>query len=289
MPTDNANNYCARFYKVFDYIEQHLDEPLLLKQLSEIANFSPYHFHRQFSAFCGMPPRRYIQLLRLKRASYRLAFNPQEKVIDIALDAGFQHAESFSRVFKQVFKVTPSEFRQQPMWLAWHQCMPLIPRKRRKNMSVKIVEFPATPVAMLIHRGQPQLLNETVARFIEWRKSSGFSPVHSSQTYGVAPHDPSSVAPDEFMFQICGSVTAPIPKNNEFGVINSLIPGGRCAILHHKGSHDALTELARSLYADWLPVSGEELRDFPLYFHYQNFENEVSEHELLTDIYLPLA
>ena len=156
-------------------------------------------------------------------------------------------------------------------------------------MSVKIVEFPATPVAMLIHRGQPQLLNETVARFIEWRKSSGFSPVHSSQTYGVAPHDPSSVAPDEFMFQICGSVTAPIPENNEFGVINSLIPGGRCAILHHKGSHDALIELARSLYADWLPVSGEELRDFPLYFHYQNFENEVSEHELLTDIYLPLA
>jgi AraC family transcriptional regulator len=46
--------------------------------------------------------------------------------------------------------------------------------------------------------------------------------------------------------------------------------------------------LAKSLYRDWLPESGEELRDFPLFFHYHNFVHEVAEHELLTDIYLPL-
>jgi hypothetical protein len=42
------------------------------------------------------------------------------------------------------------------------------------------------------------------------------------------------------------------------------------------------------LYRDWLPASGEELRDFPLYFHYLNLVHEVAVHELLTDIYLPL-
>mgnify|MGYP004716029547 CR=1 FL=1 len=50
----------------------------------------------------------------------------------------------------------------------------------------------------------------------------------------------------------------------------------------------ALTELAQQLYRDWLPASGEELRDFPLYMHYMNFVHEVPEHELVTDIYLPL-
>lgn len=54
--------------KVFDYIDQHLDDPLLLEQLSEAAHFSPYHFHRQFTGYCGLAP-----LMRLKRASYRLA------------------------------------------------------------------------------------------------------------------------------------------------------------------------------------------------------------------------
>nr|WP_231855061.1 GyrI-like domain-containing protein [Photobacterium profundum] len=42
------------------------------------------------------------------------------------------------------------------------------------------------------------------------------------------------------------------------------------------------------LYGQWLPESGEELRDDPCFFHYMNFFPEVSEHELITDIYLPL-
>ncbi|VTN11575.1 DNA gyrase inhibitor [Raoultella terrigena] len=71
-------------------------------------------------------------------------------------------------------------------------------------------------------------------------------------------------------------------------MVNSDIPAGRCAVLRHQGSHDALTGLAQALYRDWLPGSGEELRDFPLFFHYHNFVHEVAEHELLTDIYLPL-
>jgi transcriptional regulator, AraC family len=88
MPVDkqnrlNTENYQRRFTRVFDYIDKHLDEPLLLERLSEVAHFSPFHFHRQFSAYCGLPPGRYIQLMRLKRASYRLAFNPHEKVIDM--------------------------------------------------------------------------------------------------------------------------------------------------------------------------------------------------------------
>ncbi len=106
------------------YIERHLDEPLTLEQLSEVANFSRYHFHRQFANYCGIPVGRYIQLMRLKRASYRLAFNPLEKIIDIALDAGFQNPESFSRAFKQSFGLTPSQFRKQPAWINWYQRIP---------------------------------------------------------------------------------------------------------------------------------------------------------------------
>ncbi|MHB1285572.1 MAG: GyrI-like domain-containing protein [Leptospirales bacterium] len=37
-----------------------------------------------------------------------------------------------------------------------------------------------------------------------------------------------------------------------------------------------------------MPESGEDLRDFPLYFHYLNLITETPEHELITDIYLPL-
>jgi hypothetical protein len=78
---------------------------------------------------------------------------------------------------------------------------------------------------------------------------------------------------------------APIQEDNPFGVTNGTIPGGRCAVVRHHGSHDSLSESARYLYRDWLPASGEELRDFPMYFHYLKFVHQVAVHELLTDIY----
>lgn len=86
-----TQTYAKRFAQVFDYIDRHLDEALTVEKLSEVAHFSRFHFQRQFSAYCGISVWRYIQWMRLKRASYRLAYNPLEPVIDIALDAGFQN------------------------------------------------------------------------------------------------------------------------------------------------------------------------------------------------------
>lgn len=60
------------FKQRFEYISFYIDDALLLATLSEVAHFSPFHFHRQFCSYCGMPPGRYIQMMRLKRASYRL-------------------------------------------------------------------------------------------------------------------------------------------------------------------------------------------------------------------------
>lgn len=53
--------YVGRFQRVCRYIARHLDEPLSLETLSAIAHSSPYHFHRQFSAYTGIPLYRYIQ------------------------------------------------------------------------------------------------------------------------------------------------------------------------------------------------------------------------------------
>ena len=45
--------YLSRVNRVLDYIESHLSESLSLSDLAEVALFSPYHFHRIFSAFMG--------------------------------------------------------------------------------------------------------------------------------------------------------------------------------------------------------------------------------------------
>ncbi|ARB47337.1 AraC family transcriptional regulator [Alloalcanivorax xenomutans] len=287
MAESKAVKYDDRFGLVFDYINDHLSEDLSVDHLSRVANFSKFHFHRQFSLYAGISVCRYIQLMRLRRASYQLAFEDDTRVIDIALEAGFENPESFSRAFKQAFGQTPTQFRQDPAWEPWNQQYRFPIRTRTANMQVKIVHFPETRVAALEHIGPPETVNDTAKRFMQWRKETGLSPVKTSATYGLAHDDPALAAPEQFRFEVCGTVGAEVPENPQ-GVRNKVIPAGRCAVVRHFGSHDRIGDGAYFLYREWLPESGEELRDFPLFFHYLNLMPETPEHELVTDLYLPL-
>lgn len=279
--------YAERFARVLEFIDRHLDEALPLRRLSRQSCFSAFHFHRQFSSYVGLSPGRYIQLARLRRASYRLAFNALEPITHIAHDCGFEHAESFSRAFKHAFGQSPSAFRKGPDWVAWSAPFQQITISESQTMHVRIITVPTVKVAALEHRAEPARLNDSVERFIAWRKQSGLSPIASSDTYGIAYDDPESVAPAEFRFDICGSVLAPVAAN-DYGIINKTIPGGRCAVVRHAGSLEHIASSVYYLYRAWLPKSGEELRGFPIYFHYLNLKSNTPEHELLTDVHLPL-
>ena len=132
-------------------------------------------------------------------------------------------------------------------------------------MRVDIIQFPQTAVAALTHQGLPERINDTAARFIQWRKATGGSPVATSRTYGLAPDDPATTEGAAFRFTLCGSVEAPVAEDNEWGVKNALIPAGRCAVVRHHGSHDLLADCARALYRDWLPASGYRHAGTPPY------------------------
>ncbi|MRT05852.1 AraC family transcriptional regulator [Ewingella americana] len=294
MNNDKFDHYARRFEQVFDFIEQHLDSALTVEQLSEVACFSRFHFHRQFSQFCGVSVSRYITLMRLKRASYRLVQQSPDKIIDIALDAGFENPESFSRAFKHTFGLTPSEFRKAPVWMDWHkhfQFPGMETQKRMEKMDVKIIEVEPIPVAVLEHHGEPMRVSNSVATFIEWRKASGLSDYTTQGTYGVPYNDPLVTPGEEFRFDICGELNpqaqGKVPANSQ-GVISKTLPGGRCAVVRHVGSYDRISETVYNLYRQWLPQSGEELRDFPVYFRYLQLDQELPEHAQQTDILLPL-
>lgn len=279
----------SRITHVCDYIDRHLDEPLSLEQLSALAHCSKYHFHRMFKAQVGVGTAKYLSLARLKRASYRLAFEPELSVLDIALEAQFDSPEAFTRAFVRVFGQSPSGFRNQPEWQRWHsQFQSLLPTEGVCLVDVTIVDFAETPVARIEHCGAPERVQETAAQFIAWRKASGESPITTSHTYGIPYSDPNETDPARFRFDIAGSVRQPITEN-DYGVKNGVIPGGRCAVLRHSGSHDLIRRSVYALYRDWLPHSGETLRDYPCFFHYLNFIHQVDECDLQTDIYLPLA
>jgi AraC family transcriptional regulator len=285
--------YHARMQRVLDHIDRHLDEDLSVEALSAVAAFSKHHFHRQFTALFGLTVHRYVQLVRLKRASCRLAFHAQSPVLQIALDSGYEGPEAFARAFKKTLGQTPSAFRAQPDWIPWRAACGPIDNARSRPMipqpaddQVWIVETPDIAVAVMEHRGDPALTGDTVRRFIAWRQRAGLPP-RSSATFNILQADPETAPPEAYRLDLCVA-TDRVPGGEDDGVRPGLIPGGRCATLRLTGAVDDLRPTVSFLYADWLPRSGEELRDFPVYVQRVRFFPDVPEHEAITDVFLPL-
>ncbi len=292
MTDENQTAYRRRFERVLEYIEQQLSEELSVDRIAEVACFSKHHFHRQFSIYVGINIAEYVRLLRLRRAGYQLAFRGDQRIVDIAVANGFDSAESFCRAFKRVFGQAPSRFRVKPDWTPWLDRFHHIKQKREISMTqrtgrqVEITDFKETKVAVLEHRGAPERVMESVRNFIRWRKQFGHSP-RISETYNIVYDDPVLTPPSDYRFDICASTKTDV-ANNDYGVVTKTIPGGRCALLRHIGTDRTIDESVNYLYADWLPKSGEELRDFPCFFHRVTLFQDVPEHDMITDIYLPL-
>jgi len=293
VPNDALTRYHARMQRVLDHIETHLDDNLTVEALSSIAAFSAYHFHRQFAELFGISVHRYIQLLRLKRASWRLAFRPAEPVLHVALDTGYESGEAFARAFRARLGHSPSEFRNDPQWREFHAAYRAVHEARSTRMtqtftgaSVRIVSFPETPVAIMRHHGDPMLLGDTIRNFIAWRRAAGLPP-RVSATFNIMHNDPETTAPAEYRLDLCAATNHPVLAN-EHGVVAGHIPAGRCATVRVTGPSENLRAAAMFLYVDWLPRSGEELRDFPMFAQRVSFFPDVGEHEAITDIFVPL-
>ena len=291
MKRDAASQYHARMQRVIAYIDDHLEEELSADVLSGIAAFSKFHFQRQFSAMFGIGLHRYVQLVRLKRASYRLAYRGGEPILGIALDSGYEGPEAFARAFRQRFDQSPSGFRDDPDWAPWHAAFAPLNHARSSIMTqhftddqVRIVDFPATPVAVMEHRGDPARIGDTLRRFIAWRKAAGLGP-RTSATFNIFHSAPDEV--ERYSMDLCAATDRAIEPNGD-GVIEGAIPAGRCAVLRQTGSGDDLSAGSNFLYADWLPRSGFELRDFPVFAQRVTFMPDVPEHEAVTDLFLPV-
>jgi AraC family transcriptional regulator len=96
---------------VVAYIEDHLDEPISLATLAQLAGLSPYHFSRAFKQSFGVPPHRFHTGQRIERAKTLLA-KPAHSVTEIGLTVGFSEASSFTAAFRRETGLTPSSYRR---------------------------------------------------------------------------------------------------------------------------------------------------------------------------------
>jgi AraC-like DNA-binding protein len=87
-------------------------EAWTLERLGEEAGMSRSVLHERFVHFIGQPPIQYLAQWRMQVAAARLR-DTNEKVIEIALDVGYESEAAFSRAFRRLMGVAPGAWRRQ--------------------------------------------------------------------------------------------------------------------------------------------------------------------------------
>ena len=101
----------VRLSRVLAYISRNVDDDITLAALAGVAGYSPFHFARKFTLAVGIPPHRYMRLVRLRRAMAELATN-RLPLAEIALNAHFSSQASFTRAFHRAIGLTPKEYQR---------------------------------------------------------------------------------------------------------------------------------------------------------------------------------
>lgn len=135
-------DYSEVIQKSLDYIDENIKEKLTSEDLSKLANFSSFYYYRIFNKLVGMPVMQYITKRKLQYAIYDLHMG--KKVLDIALDYGFETHAGFTKAFKKFFGYPPAMHR---LHIVCNECPQKVNLKKLKEiktggiiMDVKIID-----------------------------------------------------------------------------------------------------------------------------------------------------
>ena len=103
--------YIKQINCVMDFIEEHLNERLLLTTLAKKAGISKYYFHRIFKAVTGETLNNYIKRRRMETACRKVMKEPDRSLTEIAFDSGYNSSANFTRDFTDFYQKSPSKTR----------------------------------------------------------------------------------------------------------------------------------------------------------------------------------
>jgi AraC-like DNA-binding protein len=104
-----------RIHAAQELLERRFKEPLRLDEIAGAVETSPFHLCRQFRRATGWTIHRYLTHLRIAHALERLNDEPRIRLLDLALELGFDGHSHFSAVFRRLVGRPPSALRGAPV------------------------------------------------------------------------------------------------------------------------------------------------------------------------------
>lgn len=272
------------------HIQANLDGDLSLAALSRKAGLSPSHFHRSFKAAIGETPRDYVARLRVERGAFRLLLH-DAKLVDVALDCGFQNHETFIRAFRRVFGKTPGEYRE---WIR-RQVFKRNHQARETSAQVgsafelsptKMVHLRSMHLAFLRHIGPyesvPDTLFDDLERWAVRRLMQG-----PRVWLGIGHDAPIATPPELLRFDAALVVPGPFEPDGHIGY--QKLGGAEFAVTTHVGSFETLPAAYAAIFPRVIALLGYRMIGLPAVEIYHAARVNAQLRLNQTDIYLPVT
>jgi AraC family transcriptional regulator len=284
---------------MLQYIDDHIKEKLSVEKLAARAGFSPYHFCRVFQWEVGVSLMEYVRNRKLNFAASEL--NSEFRIIDIAIEYGFERHSGFSKAFRRYFGCTPELYRIHAS--ATVPKMFVLEKTKRYNiggviMEPKMLRKAAVKIAGFAIRTNskdgenlnacPNLWKEYVYEGRQKKLHSELF-IKSHAEYGACfPKNPEN---GEFEYAIGIEVKDghDIPK--EYHVCT--IPEALYAVFSTPPTDEAnftssIQGMWKYIFSEWFPNSGYEFMENGVDFEYYD-ERCQSETGKIMDIYIPVV
>lgn len=299
----SKHEYIRRINQVQDYIDANISQSFTLEQLADIAGFSKYHFHRIFKAITHESLFHYVNRSKLERSTHLLSHRLDMSITDIAYHLGFTDSAVFSRSFKHLFQVSPTEYRKnyrknckdQYNISRYNESVSVMEGQQLKEEikgDVEIIEIDAMKVAYLRFTGAYDKLADGFPDLLERLFKSADEQnllVEDKTMILAAYHDhPEFTRPDYYKTSLCIIVPRDAKEDENSDLCFMEIPAGKYLVGHfyiHQHLYSAAWDY---VYEEWLTNSGYVPRDgFPFEMYMNDYRTDPNNKHLV-DIYLPV-
>ena len=303
--------YARRLNAALDFVDQNIGDDVSLAKLASVACFSPYHFHRIFTALVGEPPAEYVRRLRLEKAAVLLVNDPSASVTGIALACGFSTSALFCRLFKSRFAMSPTAWRDggyenrkkgqkdrkggkdsrlRPGY-RWSDGTKT--RERRNDMKnapvVRIEDVPPLRVAYVKHmKGYEDSagIGEAFETLFCWAGPRGFMGP-DARVLGLSLDNPDITPKDKCRYYACVVVNDRAEADGRVGIMT--VRPGKYAVGRFSGGKEVFKRAYEAMYGEWLPGSGWQPDDAPALESYVGEPTGTPEEpRFVFDLYVPV-
>ena len=101
-----------RVNTILNYVDEHYAEKIRLEDLVDVVHINKYYICKIFQQCTGKTLLNYVNIVRVQKAVEKLIAT-NDSVTQIAFAVGFQDINYFSRIFKSIMNVSPTDIRRK--------------------------------------------------------------------------------------------------------------------------------------------------------------------------------